>query len=306
MWIRVEDLAYIYAPGTPLARVALRGISTEIAPGERVGILGATGSGKSTLVQSLAGLLIPTVGRVLLDGTPAHERSANARVRRLQVGLAFQYPEQQFFAQTVYEEVAFGPGNLGLDRAQVAARVRWALEMVGLDSAGLEDRLPFTLSGGEMRRIALASVLAMQPRVLVLDEPTAGLDPRGRQELLARVQRWQEQTGATLILVSHAADQVARLAERVIILKEGQVIADGPTRPMLSDSTLLAQAGLDPPPSVLLLQRLREAGWTVRTDCMGVEEVVAEIAQAWRAQRSGGSHPDVLQPPFTGPRRESE
>jgi energy-coupling factor transport system ATP-binding protein len=190
MLVRVQDLYHTYAQGTPVQRAALRGVSLEFGPGERVGILGPTGSGKSTLVQHLAGLLAPTAGQVWLDGVAAHKRTAGARAQRRRVGLAFQYPEHQLFEQTVFREVAFGPRNLGLDEAQVTARVRWALTMVGLEPLGMEQRVPFTLSGGEMRRVALASILAMHPDVLILDEPTAGLDPRGRRELLDRIRGW--------------------------------------------------------------------------------------------------------------------
>lgn len=286
MRIQIEGLSYVYAPGTPLARTALREVGAEFTPGECVGILGATGSGKSTLAQLLAGLMVPTTGQVLLDGIPAHERSPAARTRRLQVGLAFQYPEQQFFAQTVYQEVAFGPRNQGLEESQVAARVHWALEMVGVDQASMEDRVPFTLSGGEMRRVALASVLAMQPRVLILDEPTAGLDPQGRQALLTHIQRWQQETGATLFVISHAAEEIAHLVERVILLREGRVVADGPARQVLSSSHLLEKAGLEPPGPVALLQRLQEAGWAVRADRLTLEEVVAEIIRAWKGREA--------------------
>nr|HID13939.1 energy-coupling factor transporter ATPase [Anaerolineae bacterium] len=298
MLIRVENLVHTYAPGTPLARTALRGVSLEIGPGERVGILGRTGSGKSTLVQHLAGLLEPTAGRVWLDGVVAHERTAAARARRRRVGLAFQYPEDQIFEQTVFREVAFGPRNLGLEEAEVAARVRWALEMVGLDPAAVEGRGPFTLSGGEMRRVALASILAMCPEVLILDEPTARLDPQGRRDLLARVRAWQacpepcpepcpersrrEETGLTLILVSHGLDELVRVVERVVLLEAGRVIADGPVRQVLSDGELLRAAGLDVPQPVALLQTLRGAGWEVRTDRLLPEEAVAEIVQARR------------------------
>lgn len=281
MLIRVEDLVHTYAPGTPLERAALRGVSLEIGAGERVGILGPTGSGKSTLVQHLAGLLKPTAGRVWLDGVAAHERTAAARGRRHRVGLAFQYPEHQIFEQTVFREVAFGPRNLGLGEAEIATRVRWALEMVGLDPATMEERVPLTLSGGEMRRVALAGILAMRPGVLILDEPTAGLDPRGRRELLARVGAWQEETGLTLILVSHALGELARVVERVVVLREGQVVADGPVRQVLSDGDLLRGAGLDVPQPVALLQALRGAGWNVRADRLLPEEAAAEIARAW-------------------------
>ncbi|MGC9083655.1 MAG: energy-coupling factor transporter ATPase [Anaerolineae bacterium] len=279
MHIQVEGLTHIYARGTPAERVALRGVNLEIGPGERVGISGPTGSGKSTLVQHIAGLLTPVSGQVLLDGVPAHARTPEARARRRQVGLAFQFPEAQMFEVTVFREVAFGPRHLGLGREEIAARVRWALEMVGLDPDAFSDRVPFALSGGEMRRVALAGILALRPRVLILDEPTAGLDPRGRADILARLRAWQAETGATLILVSHHLDEMAGLVDRVVLLADGQIAADGPTRRILGDGGRLRSVGLSPPPSVALLEALRAAGWPVRTDALEVEEIVSEISR---------------------------
>ena len=279
MLIRVEALSHAYVPGTPLARAALHGVSLQITPGERVGLVGRTGSGKSTLVQLVAGLLAPTGGQVLLDGVPAHARSVAARAVRRRVGLAFQYPEDQIFEQTVAREVAFGPRNLGLGEDEIEARVRWALEMVGLDTA-VERRSPFTLSGGETRRVALASILALRPEVLILDEPTAGMDPHGRREMLARVHAWQEGTGSTLILVSHDLEELARVVERVIVLDQGRVAAVGPAQQVLSDGIALAAAGLGVPQPVALLRALRESGWDVRTDRLLPEEAVEEIANA--------------------------
>ena len=281
MLIHIEKLGYTYTPGTSLARTALQDVSLEIGPGERVGLVGRTGSGKSTLVQHIAGLVTPTHGQVLLNGVPAHERTAAARAARRRVGLAFQHPEEQIFEQTVFREVAFGPRNLGLSTAEIAARVRWAMEMVSLDIA-MESRSPFTLSGGEMRRVALASILAMRPETLILDEPTAGLDPRGRRELLARVSAWQAETGSTLMVVSHNLDQLAYLVDRVIVLSRGQVAADGPAPQVLSDSALLSAVELEVPQTVMLLRALHQAGWVVRTDRLLMKEAIEEIICARR------------------------
>jgi energy-coupling factor transport system ATP-binding protein len=279
--IRVENLSHTYIPGTPLAREALRGVSLEITPGERVGLAGRTGSGKSTLVQHIAGLLAPTTGRVLLDGTLAHARTAQARAARRRIGLAFQHPEDQIFEQTVFREIAFGPRNLGLDKAEIAARVEWAINMVGLPSA-MTSRSPFTLSGGETRRVALASILAMRPEVLILDEPTAGLDPRGRRELIAHLRDWQCETGSTLLMVSHSPDELARVVERVIVLEEGQLAADGCASDVLSNVALMSAAGLDAPQPVLLLCALHQSGWAVRTNLLLPEEALDEIIRARR------------------------
>ncbi len=286
MLIQVENLSHTYVPGTPLARVALHGVSLQVSAGERVGLVGRTGSGKSTLVQHIAGLLTPSEGQVLIDGVAVHERTTAARAARRRVGLAFQYPEDQIFEQTVFREIAFGPRNMGLNKAQIAERVRWALDMVRLDPV-MESRSPFTLSGGEMRRAALASILAMRPEALILDEPTAGLDPSGRRDLFARVRAWQVESGATLILVSHNLDELARVVERVIVLDRGKVVADGPTRQVLSDGALLSAAGLDVPQPVTLLRTLRQAGWDVRTDRLLPEEAVEEIARAGHATAIG-------------------
>jgi energy-coupling factor transport system ATP-binding protein len=277
--IRAENLHYTYGAGTPLAREALRGVTLSIDAGESVGLVGPTGSGKSTLVQILAGLLTPTAGHVWLDGIAPHRRSADARAQRRRVGLAFQIPEDQIFEQTVYREVAFGLRNRGQTGAELEERVHWALRMVGMEPDAVVERVPFTLSGGEMRRVALASILATQPEVLILDEPTAGLDPGGRRELLNRVRAWHQSSGSTLVVVSHNLDELARMTERAVLLVRGQVAADGPAQQVLSDRDLLLASGLDVPPTVALLQRLREAGWDVRTDFLLPEQAVAEIVR---------------------------
>lgn len=282
MLIEVDNLSHIYAAGTPLQRQALTDVSLEISPGERVGVVGQTGSGKSTLVQHLAGLLEPTRGRVLLDGTPAHRRTAAARAQRRRVGIAFQYPEEQIFEQSVFREVAFGPRNFGVEGQELSARVSWALQLVGLDPDILLERSPFTLSGGEMRRVALAGVLAMQPDVLILDEPTVGLDPRGRARLLDRIEAWREDMRHTLIVVSHDLAALAQLVDRAIVLHNGKVSADGPIRRAFSDVRTLCAAALTPPAPTALLLELRRAGWPVRTDQLTPEEVACEIAEADR------------------------
>jgi len=277
---------HTYAVGTPLEHTALAGIRLSVAPGERVGILGPTGSGKSTLVQALAGIQEPTSGQISLDGVPVYGRSRAARSVRRHVGLVLQYPEDQIFARTVLDEVAFGPRNLGLKQDEVLSRARWALETVGLDPDTFAARSPLALSGGEMRRIALASVLSMQPSVLILDEPTAGLDPRGRHELIARICRWQEEQNQTLILVSHNLADLARAVDRIILLYNGAIVADDSTRRILSDGRLLSSVGLEVPTPVGLLDALREKGWPVCTDQITPLEAANEIVRAAAAREA--------------------
>ena len=285
MLIQVQDLSYTYALGTPLASVALRGVSLEVMPGERVGLLGPTGSGKSTLAQLAAGLLDPTEGRVLLDGIPARGRGAAARSNRMRVGMAFQYPEHQIFEQTVFAEVAYGARQQGARGDELKARVAWALDLVGIEPLDVLGRSPLSLSGGEMRRIALASILVRRPDVLILDEPTANLDPQGRRDLLARLIEWQTGAKTTLIAISHNLDDLARIADRVILLVDGTVAADGPTTPVLSDPVLLGRAGIEVPGPMALLRALREAGWTVPVNHLLPGDVAADIARA--AKRRG-------------------
>ena len=278
--IRCERLTHIYGRGTPLATPALTDVSLTIDAGEVVGVIGATGSGKSTLVQHFNGLLRPTSGRVLLDGVDVNGRGTDRRRLRQQVGLLFQYPEQQLFEETVFADVAFGPRNLGLVEDDARARVHQALEQVGLPPARFASRSPFDLSGGEMRRAAIAGVLAMDPRMLILDEPTAGLDPQGRREILAHVGRLHSARGLTIVLITHSMDAVAQLCKRLIVLDGGRLVADGPTRAIFADPASLSALGLGVPQMTLVAGRLRERGVPVRPDVLTVEEARAAILEA--------------------------
>ena len=278
--IRCERLTHVYGRGTPLATPALTDVSLTIDAGEVVGVIGATGSGKSTLVQHFNGLLRPTTGRVLLDGVDVNGRGTDRRRLRQQVGLLFQYPEQQLFEETVFADVAFGPRNQGLSEEEVRARVHQALEQVGLPPAQFTSRSPFDLSGGEMRRAAIAGVLAMEPRMLILDEPTAGLDPQGRREILAHVGRLHSARGMTIVLITHSMDAVAQLCKRLVVLDGGRLVADGPTRAIFADPGSLAAIGLGVPQMTLLARRLRERGVPVRPDVLTVEEARAAILEA--------------------------
>lgn len=285
--IRCEHLTYVYGRGTPLEVPALTDVSLEIATGEMVGIIGATGSGKSTLVQHFNGLLRPTSGRVLLDGEDLHAPRVDRRRIRQQVGLLFQYPEQQLFEETVFADVAFGPRNLGLPPDEVRARVRRALDLVGLPPDRVGPRSPFELSGGEMRRAAIAGVLAMEPRMLILDEPTAGLDPRARRDLLEQIRRFHRERALTIVLVTHSMDAVAQLCDRLLVLDRGRLVADGPTREVFADPARLTALGLGLPQVTLLARRLRERGLPVRPDVLTADEARVAILQALRGAGRG-------------------
>ncbi len=288
MPIEVRELTHVYNKGSTSESVALSSVSFRIEDGEFVGLIGPTGSGKSTLIQHLNGLLKPTSGKVLVDGQDIWEKGKNLRALRQKVGLVFQYAEQQVFEETVWEDVAFGPRNLGLSEEQVKARVKAAAAMVGL-SDELLQRSPFELSGGQLRRVAVAGVVSMEPQVLILDEPAAGLDPRGRDELLSHVQRMHK-SGMTVVLVSHNMEDVARLCQRLLVLNKGRLVADGAPREIFSRAEFISEVGLRAPDVVALMERLRERGWRVRTDVVSVEEAFAEITRelgAKGAERRG-------------------
>ena len=278
--IRCERVTYVYGRGTPLEVPALTEVSVAIGSGEIVGIIGATGSGKSTLVQTMNGLLRPTSGRVLLDDVDINAPRVDRRRVRQQVGLLFQYPEHQLFEETVLGDVAFGPRNLGLPEEEARDRARRALELAGLPPDRFGPRSPFELSGGEMRRAAIAGVLAMEPRMLILDEPTAGLDPLGRRDLLTYIRRLHSERGLTIVLITHSMDAVAQLCERLLVLDRGRLVADGPIRSVFADVSRLASLGLGLPQVTQLAQRLRERGLPVRPDVLTVEEARVAIREA--------------------------
>lgn len=269
--------------------VALTDVSLTIAAGEVVGIIGATGSGKSTLVQHFNGLLRPTQGRVYLDDVDIHAKEVDRRRVRQQIGLLFQYPEQQLFEETVSADVAFGPRNLGYDGEDLAASVRGALRLVGLDQDRFGPRSPFSLSNGERRRVAIAGVLAMEPRMLILDEPTAGLDPASREELLAYVARLHDERGTTIVLITHSMDAVARLCRRLVVVEKGRIVADGPVRAVFADPARLASLRLGLPQVTQCVHRLRAGGLHVRQDVLTLDEAGAAILEALAGQRRGSA-----------------
>ena len=277
MPIVIEHLNYVYMSGGPYETHALDDVSLTIEDGEFVGLIGHTGSGKSTLVQHLNGLLLPSSGKITVDGLDIADKATDRRAIRRKVGLVFQYPENQLFEETVEKDIAFGPKNLGLDDAEIDRRVRDAMRKVALDYDALHERSVFELSGGQMRRVAIAGVLAMEPRTLVLDEPCAGLDPRGREEILGLIRDLHRDTGATIVMVSHSMDDVASLAERVIVMNHGKVAMDGAPRDVFSRGAQLRAIGLDVPQAVLLADKLRERGFDVPQGVYRVEEIKAVI-----------------------------
>jgi energy-coupling factor transport system ATP-binding protein len=287
MSIYLNNVSYTYSVGTPFERQALRGVTLSIADGEFVGIIGQTGSGKSTLVQLLNGIIKPTQGTVTVGGVTTTDKGVRLRSLRQEVGLVFQFAEHQLFAATVAADVAFGPLNLGLDASEVAARVDEALLTVGLPLE-IKERSPFELSGGQMRRVAIAGVLAMRPQVLILDEPTAGLDPRGRDEVLSRISALQRERGITVILVSHSMEDVARLVKRIVVMHKGGILHDGTPREVFCQAESLVKIGLGVPQATDICRRLRLAGWNVPAVALTLEEARGFIVAAWR-ERGGGA-----------------
>ena len=277
MSIVIEHLNYVYMQGGPYETKALDDVSLTIHDGEFVGLIGHTGSGKSTLVQHLNGLILPTSGKITVDGMDLADKNTDKRAIRRRVGLVFQYPENQLFEETVAKDIAFGPKNLGLDDAEIDRRVRTAMRRVALDYDKLSQRSVFELSGGQMRRVAIAGVLAMEPQTLVLDEPCAGLDPRGREEILGLISDLHRESGATIVMVSHSMDDVAALAERVIVMNHGKVAMDGVPREVFARGEELRAIGLDVPQAVELAQKLREKGFDVPEGIYKIEEVRAAV-----------------------------
>lgn len=269
-------MTHTYSAGTPFERNAVEHMNLTVMPGEFVGIIGHTGSGKSTLIQHLNGLLKPTAGHVYLDGKDIWAEPKKIRQVRFQVGLVFQYPEYQLFEETVYKDIAYGPTNMGLDKEEIDRRVREAAHFVGLDDSLLEQS-PFELSGGQKRRVAIAGVLAMEPKVLVLDEPTAGLDPRGRESILAQLRAYHKSRGTTVLLVSHSMEEVASNADRIVVLRGSHNYMDGTPREIFARAQELTEAGLDVPRVTKVALALRQRGLPVSTAVYTVEELTQEL-----------------------------
>ena len=274
--LSVENLTHTYGAHSPFEKHAIRGVTLDIEQGELLGIIGHTGSGKSTLIQHLNGLLRPNEGRVLLDGVDIWEKPKQIRSVRFRVGMVFQYPEHQLFEDTIYKDIAFGPQNMGLSEEEIDRRVRQAAAYVGLDEA-LLDKSPFDLSGGEKRRAAIAGVMAMEPEVLILDEPTAGLDPHGREQILAMIQDYRQTRNTTVLLVTHSMEDVARVADRVLVMADGQVAMLDTVQAVFSRAEELERIGLTVPAVTKTLMLLQRAGVAVDTAAYTVEQATAQI-----------------------------
>ena len=273
--LQIKNLNHVYSAGTPFEHVALKDVSFTVERGEFIGVIGHTGSGKSTLMQHLNGLLKPTSGEVILDGQDIWSDKKLTRQSRFRVGLVFQYPEYQLFEETVYKDVAFGPKNMGLDAQEIDRRVREAAGFVGLTEQQLEVS-PFDLSGGQKRRVAIAGVIAMEPEVLILDEPTAGLDPEGREGVLQNIENYRKAKNATILMVSHSMNDVARLATRLLVMNGAQLAMDGTPREVFDRAQELLEMGLDIPEVTRVFLKLQQMGLPVH-QVYTIDQAVAEL-----------------------------
>ncbi len=285
MPIEVKNLTHTYSAGSAFQATAIRNVNLTIEEGEFVAVIGHTGSGKSTLVQHLNGLLKPTDGQILVDGEDLNGEKVDRRRIRQKVGLVFQYPEYQLFEETVAKDIAFGPKNQGLSAEEIDSRVHMAMEQVHLDYDKYAERSPFELSGGQMRRVAIAGVLAMKPKVLILDEPTAGLDPQGRDRILGMVKELHEAGDTTVIMVSHSMDDVARLATRLVVMSRGELVATGTPREIFKQVKMMESIGLGVPEAAKLCNMLRQRGIQLPDDLYQMDEARDAILARWKEVR---------------------
>ena len=289
MQVTLEHVTHTYQAGSPFQSVALEDVNMTIGQGEFLALIGHTGSGKSTLAQHINGLLRPTSGRVLLDGQDIHEKGFDKKAVRRRVGLVFQYPEHQLFEETVAKDVAFGPKNLGLPDGEIDERVKEALMKVGLTQEGIAEKSPFELSGGQMRRVAIAGVLAMRPEMLVLDEPAAGLDPQSREDMLQLIRGLHAQ-GATIVMISHSMDDVARFATRAVVMEHGKITMEGAPEEIFRHARQLEDMGLDVPSVCKLGLRLRDMGVNCPPDIFREDQAVQALLTLWKGGKAHG-HP---------------
>ena len=285
--LQVRDLTYTYSIGTPFEHTALDKVNFALNRGEFVGIIGHTGSGKSTLIQHLNGLIKPTSGKIFIDGADIHDKNIKLRDVRFKVGLVFQYPEYQIFEETVYKDIAFGPTNMGLDEGEIDKRVRETAKLVGIDDS-LLNKSPFELSGGQKRRVAIAGVMAMRPKVLILDEPTAGLDPRGREMILGQIKHYHEETGSTVLLVSHSMEDVARFAQKILVMNKGEVFCYDTPPAVFARADEIAAIGLSVPQITKVFSMLRSRGIDIRGDVYTIEFAMKTINEYLAAKGKAG------------------
>lgn len=285
MSIIIENLTHIYNEGMPFASKALDNINLSVEDGDFVGLIGHTGSGKSTLIQHLNGILKPSSGKILINGFDITDKDLNLTDIRKKVGVVFQYPEYQLFEETVAKDIAFGPSNLGLDDVEITNRIKASMEAVGLDYDEFKDKSPFELSGGQKRRVAIAGVIAMNPEVLILDEPTAGLDPKGRDEIFNLIKTLHREKNMTIILSSHSMDDMAKLVKNIIVMNSGKIEFMGPTREVFKNhSNRLKDIGLDIPQVLELCIKLRDRGFDIKPDIITIEEAKKEIIRVMRGK----------------------
>lgn len=287
MSIQVKNLKHIYEKGMPNESVAIEDISFEVDDGEFLGIIGHTGSGKSTLLQHLNGLLKPDEGKIIIGGVDITADDVSMVEIRKRIGLVFQYPEYQLFEETVAKDVAFGPKNLGLSQEEIDSRVKEAVTMVGLDYDQIKDRSPFELSGGQKRRVAIAGVIAMGPEVLILDEPTAGLDPKAHKDILSMIEEVHRLTGNITILVSHNMADVARLSDKILVIDSGHLVVCGTPKEVFSQTEELEKVGLDLPPITRLTEELRKRGMKIEPTILSIDEAAGQIAEYLKARGNG-------------------
>ena len=286
MSIKLEGINYLYGQGTEMVVHALKDINIEMKDGEFVGLIGHTGSGKSTLVQHLNGLIRPTEGHIYFDGQDIYAEGYDMKKHRSNVGLVFQYPEHQLFEVDVLSDVCFGPKNLGMKKAEAEEQAKKALALVGMDESYYK-RSPFDLSGGQKRRVAIAGVLAMKPKMLVLDEPTAGLDPQGRKEILELISGLRERAGLTIVLVSHSMEDVAEYVDRIIVMNKGSVAYDAAPKEVFAHYEELEEMGLAAPQVSYIVHKLRAKGLPVETDAITIEEAARDILAALASKKKG-------------------
>ncbi|MGL4654301.1 MAG: energy-coupling factor transporter ATPase [Sarcina sp.] len=277
MSIKIENLKHVYMPNMPFEKIALNNINLEIKDEEFVALIGHTGSGKSTLIQHLNGLLEATEGKIIVDDVDLTDKKTKLTDIRKKVGLVFQYPEYQLFEETIEKDIEFGPRNMGLSDEVITERVKRSMEMVGLDYETYRNLSPFDLSGGQKRRVAIAGVIAMEPKILILDEPTAGLDPKGRDDILAQIKILHEKYKMTIILVSHSMEDVAKIATRVIVMNKGEVALDGTVSEVFKEIDTLEEIGLGVPQVTYLIRELRRKGFDISDDIFTIEEAKEEL-----------------------------